>query len=115
MSRREFPQKVRVEAFQRAKGQCEECTARLGPGNVHYDHIVPDWLGGEPILSNCAVLCRACHGVKTATKDVPAIARTKRVGAKHIGARPKSRNPLPGGKSDPRKRKISGGWEWRDE
>jgi 5-methylcytosine-specific restriction protein A len=88
--RREFPAKVRVAAFQRANGQCESCTARLVPGKFAYDHDLPDWLGGEPVLSNCRVLCDACHGAKTAGEDVPRIAKAKRQRAKHAGIRPPS-------------------------
>jgi 5-methylcytosine-specific restriction protein A len=58
MTRREFPPKVRLAAFQRANGHCEDCRARLAPGRFAYDHIVPDALGGEPTLDNCMVLCR---------------------------------------------------------
>lgn len=93
MTRREFPAKVKVAAFKRADDRCDECSAPLMPGRFHYDHIIPDALGGEPTLENCAVLCRSCHGAKTAQEDVPRIAKAKRVAAKHIGARPKTRMP----------------------
>ena len=115
MPRREFPAKAKVAAFQRAKGKCEKCSARLGPGNVHYDHVLADWLGGEPVLENCEALCPACHGAKTATQDVPAIARAKRLRAKHVGAASKSSRPLPGGRDDRLKHKIGGGWVPRHE
>ena len=117
MPRREFPAKVKVAAFERAGGHCERCTVRLSAGRIEYDHIVPDWLGGEPTLDNCAVLCTACHrgeGGKTA-EDAKAIARAKRVKRAHIGAAPKSKRPLPGGRSDRMKHKIGGGWVPRCE
>jgi len=108
MTRREFPAKVKVAAYKRAAGACEGCRASLMPGRFHYDHIIPDALGGEPTLDNCAVLCRACHAAKTAEKDIPQIAKAKRVHAKHVGAhQPRSR--LPGGRGDKFKRKIGGG------
>lgn len=79
--RREFSKQVKRDAFMRASGQCEgkDCGARLTLGKYHYDHIIPDGLGGEPILSNCAVLCMACHGDKTRKIDVPRIAKAKRI------------------------------------
>lgn len=90
MSRREFPARVRVAAFERANGHCEKCTARLHVGKFHYDHRIPDALDGEPTLENCVVLCVNCHGVKTRGEDVPRIAKAKRQRRKHIGAtRPK--------------------------
>lgn len=88
--RREFSTKVKVAAFERSGGRCEQCTARI-PAGAHYDHRVPDAVGGEPTLENCQVLCRSCHGVKTSTEDVPAIAKTKRVRNRHINAEPRKR------------------------
>ncbi len=87
MTRREFPAKVKATAFELAGGRCEHCTRKLGPGDVHYDHRTPDANGGEPVLNNCSVLCRSCHGSKTAHRDIPAIAKGKRIRQKHIGAR----------------------------
>lgn len=89
MTRREFPSKVKVAAALRAGGRCEKCTARTGPGNIEYDHRIPDGIGGEPTLENCEVLCRACHGAKTAGEDIPRIAKTKRQRAGHINAKVK--------------------------
>ena len=86
--RREFPVKVKVAAYERAGGCCEHCTAPIR-GGAHYDHRIPDALGGEPVLSNVQVLCRTCHGLKTSQQDVPTIAKSKRTHAKHISAREK--------------------------
>jgi 5-methylcytosine-specific restriction protein A len=89
--RKEFPTRVKVEAFKRAKGACEHCTRKLLPGDVRYDHRDPDGMTGEPTLANCAVLCRSCHDLKTFSQDIPAIARAKRKEAAHLGAKPKGR------------------------
>lgn len=105
--RREFPTKVRVAAFQRSGGLCETCSGRLYVGKITYDHILPDWLGGEPTLANCQVLCSACDKVKTRA-DVGRIAKTKRVEARHTGAKAPSRNPLPGSRRSPWRKKING-------
>jgi 5-methylcytosine-specific restriction enzyme A len=114
MTRREFPAKIKVAAFKRAADRCEECSAPLMAGRFHYDHIIPDGLGGEPTLENCAVLCRACHDPKTRERDVPQIAKAKRVERKHVGAhRPKA--TIPGSKGSGWKRKIDGSVERRDE
>lgn len=64
--RRDFPRKVKAEAIKRAGGKCQQCSAALKPGEGEVDHILPDILGGEPILSNAQVLCRVCHAEKTA-------------------------------------------------
>lgn len=94
MTRREFTAKIKVAAFKRANGHCEGCSADLRAGRVEYDHRIPDALGGEPTLDNCEVLCRNCHGAKTAKKDVPQIAKAKRVEAHHIGAK-KAKRKMP--------------------
>ena len=111
--RQEFNTKVRVAAFERCKGQCEGCGARLTVGRYAYDHIVPTSLGGPPTLDNCQVLCSgpgSCHARKTETQDVPRIAKTARQRAKHIGAKAPSRNPLPGGRGSAWKKTFSNGW-----
>ena len=104
--RREFPAKVMVAAFERAKDHCESCGARLTTGKFHYDHVIPDAMGGQPTLENCAVLCTVCHSEKTRTRDVPAIAKVKRIRAKHIGAKQPSR--FPGSRDSKFKRKLNG-------
>src|SRR5690606_14219188 len=77
-SRQEFSRKTKAEAFARAKGKCESCGVKIRPGNgPHYDHRIPDAVDGGTDLSNCQVLCNACHGVKTDDADKPEIARTK--------------------------------------
>lgn len=91
MSRREFPKAIKVAAFERAGGRCERCTAKITAANgpPEYDHTMPDYLGGEPTLENCTVLCRNCHGGKTSNDDRPRIDKTRRVYEKRIGARQK--------------------------
>lgn len=108
--RREFSAKVMVAAFQRAKDHCESCRAPLRIGKFHYDHVIPDAMGGQPTLENCAVLCLACHGEKTHTVDQPAIAKAKRIQQKHLNARP--RRPWPG--ADKFKRRVDGTTVRRD-
>ena len=92
--RREFSKVVKRDAFLRANGRCEgalengcPCKSFLTTGKFHYDHDIPDALGGEPILSNCVVLCVPCHRAKTSTKDIPIIAKTKRIQDRERGIR----------------------------
>tara|TARA_R110000868_G_scaffold141096_2_gene357248 strand:- start:1393 stop:1749 length:357 start_codon:yes stop_codon:yes gene_type:complete len=94
MARREFPGAVKVAAALRAGGNCEgtledgtRCGLKLQTGRFHYDHTVPDGIGGEPTLANCAVLCLRCHGEKTTKIDVPRVAKMKRQRNKHLGIR----------------------------
>ncbi|MBN9434015.1 MAG: HNH endonuclease [Bosea sp.] len=113
MARREFPSKVRTQAFQRAAGFCEQCGSKLFPGKFAYDHVLPDALGGEPVLENCEVLCDGCHGAKTAHGDVPRIAKANRQRAAHIGARTKTSRPLPGSKASGWRKRMDGTVERR--
>jgi 5-methylcytosine-specific restriction protein A len=106
MTRREFPAKVRLAAYERAGGHCEVCTAKLYPGKFRYDHRIPDALGGEPALENCVVQCVACDAPKTAA-DQTTIAKSKRIRAKHAGIR-KTTRPLPGSRASGIRKRMSG-------
>lgn len=85
--RTEFHPKVMIAAWDRADGRCELCQSgvTLLPGDIFYDHIIPDALGGEATLENCQVLCRSHHNEKTHKTDVPRIAKAKRVQRRHVG------------------------------
>jgi 5-methylcytosine-specific restriction endonuclease McrA len=104
--RREFSNAVKAAAALRANGHCEQCTRRLTAGDFHYDHDIPDGLGGEPTLDNCRVLCRSCHSVKTAKHDVPRIAKAKRNFRTSHGIRKASRFQT--ARTGPFKQKMSG-------
>lgn len=88
--RQEFPTKVKVAAFERANGRCEKCGSILMPGKFRYDHIIPDYMGGKPVLDNCQAICVACDKPKTA-KDQGAIAKVKRLITKRAGIKKPSR------------------------
>jgi 5-methylcytosine-specific restriction protein A len=85
--RQEFPAKVRLAAFERAKKKCERCPAMLIPGKFRYNHRIPDALGGQPTLENCEVLCLACDSEQTYKTDIPAIAKSKRIRKREAGVR----------------------------
>jgi 5-methylcytosine-specific restriction endonuclease McrA len=103
--RREFSAKVKLLAWERARGCCEQCGIPIAPKKPEFDHDNPCGLTGEPDLSNCRALCRACHRAKT-TQDVAQIARAKRRQRKHVGIRKPSK--LPCSRDSKFKRKIGG-------
>lgn len=113
--RREFPKKVQAQAFLRAHGQCEgrNCGAWLTIGKYHFDHDIPDALGGEPTLENCVVLCIACHRDKTSKRDVPAIAKTKRIRDRHLGIKLRKGRPMAGSKASGLRKRMNGQVEKR--
>lgn len=105
--RTEFSNKVKRDALKRANGKCEVpgCGAFLSLNKYHYDHIIPDQLGGDASLDNCQVACWACHKEKT-RQDVADIAKAKRRERKHHGIR--ARSQFQGSRDSNLKRKISG-------
>lgn len=97
--RREFPQSVRKAAFARCcrNGtmpgipQCERagCGAVLRSGNIEYEHLDPDGLGGEPVLANCGVWCAVpCSSKKTHTEDNPRMRKADSVLKRAYGLQP---------------------------
>jgi 5-methylcytosine-specific restriction enzyme A len=97
MRRHEFPGKIRVAAWERCRGQCENCTRRLSPGDIYYEHLVPAALAGQATLENCGVYCKSCWTDKTRTYDVPVTAKAKRQQRRFISIK-RSRNPIRGWK-----------------
>lgn len=110
--RTEFSSKVKADAALRANGHCEECGRRLLTGDFHYDHEIPDALGGEATVQNCRVLCRSCHATKTATADIPRIAKANRNFRKSHGIRKPSR--FAGARTSKWKKKLNGEVVLRD-
>jgi 5-methylcytosine-specific restriction enzyme A len=106
MNRLEFSKKTRLEAFVRAGGHCEKCSAYLSPGNLEYHHEKECTFGGSNDSSNCIVVCKACHRLITGQRAA-VIAKSNRQRAKAIGARTNS-HPLPFGKKSQWKKKIDG-------
>lgn len=92
--RRNFSALVRRAAFERAGGRCEECGTTLDGRRWDVDHIVTDWMGGDPTLDNAAVLCAGsrdtCHGKKSAD-DAKRIAKVKRLLKTEAGERSRKR------------------------
>ena len=88
--RREFSKSVKRDAAARCGGKCEACGKRLRFGEYHYDHDLPDFLGGEPTLENCRVLCIDCHKTKTREVDTPRIVKSR--GQRNMALNIKSRS-----------------------
>lgn len=103
--RLEFSTKVKMAALERANGHCEKCGHSLTFAKHAFDHIIPDALGGKPTLDNCQVICSLCHYDKT-KGDVRAIAKNKRIRAKHQGIRKKA--TMPGSRGTRFKKRMDG-------
>lgn len=105
--RREFPKKVKQQRWEHCNGKCEgSCGRVLRTGHIHYDHDIPDAMGGEPTFENCRVLCTECHGAKTGQRDIPTIAKSNRVRDRHLGIR--KRSSFQTSRDGPFRKKLSG-------
>lgn len=66
---------------------CYLCNGKIDPATTAWeaDHVTPHYFGGQIGMP----VCKCCHKQKTATQDVPAIAKSKRVRDKHFGIKRK--------------------------
>ena len=104
-----FSTSFRLNLFLMRKGLCAACTQKIDAGKAwDIDHILPLALGGTNEPDNLQILCKPCHRAKTTKSDVPRIAKTKRLKARHLGACAPSRRPIPGSRRSPWKRKMDG-------
>ena len=104
-----FSTSFRLSLFLKGKGNCSACSQKIEAGKAwDIDHILPLALGGTNEPDNLQVLCRPCHRAKTTRSDVPRIAKTKRLKARHFGARAPSTRPIPGSRNSLWKRKMDG-------
>ena len=106
---------TRVKIFTKDDGICHLCNMKVLPGQEwDVSHEVPLEAGGADDMTNWRVAHRKCHRKHTAEVDIPVIAKLKRVSARHIGAKV-SKNPIPGSKNSPWKRKMDGTVVRRDK
>lgn len=90
MTRRRLTNLQRLAVFDRAGGKCHLCGAKITvKDRWDLDHMIPLALGGADQLANLAPAHDTCHRTKTATIDVPAIAKSDRVRSSHVGAKVK--------------------------
>jgi hypothetical protein len=97
---RTFTAAVKRRAFAGANGHCEACTAPVAASGYVFDHRIAWALSHDSSLANCAVLCLACHLVKTVARDLPAIIKAAHQRDSHLGIKGPGRGktPMPGGR-----------------
>ncbi|CAB4145829.1 HNHc domain containing protein [uncultured Caudovirales phage] len=107
--RKRISTKLRVQIFEKEKGICHLCSMKVMVSQEwDVSHEIPLGVGGADEMHNFKVAHRKCHRHHTSTVDIPIIAKIKRIRAKHIGAKTKSRSPMPMGKQSKWKRKMDG-------
>lgn len=106
-TRREFSNSVKFTAWRRAAGHCEKCRGKLFTGHHEYHHDRECAFDGDATLSNCLVLCTACHSAITKQR-APVIAKSNRIRNRNIGIKKPRRHRWGYGKDDPFKKKITG-------
>lgn len=106
--RRRISTRERVDIFGRNNGICHLCSMKIDAGQEwDVSHDTPLEMGGADEGDNLKPAHRRCHRHHTATVDVPVIRKTQRKEARHLGAK-QSRNPLPGGRNSPLRKKLNG-------
>lgn len=102
-----IPDRVKLRIWARCGGRCHLTGRKIMPGDARdFEHIVSLRNGGQHRESNIALALRAPHREKTAQEAADG-AKADRIAKKHAGIW-KSKHPLPGGRDDWRKRKVSG-------
>jgi hypothetical protein len=88
----------------------EGCGVSLKGEAVYYEHINPDGNGGRNLIKNGAALVKTCWSRKTATYDIPLVAKGARQRDRNDNIRRAQRGaPLPCGKNSGWKRPV-GSW-----
>ncbi len=89
-----IPPRVRARVFERHGGICYLSKRKIRAGDLwDCDHIVALVNGGENRERNLAPALRDKHREKTKA-DVATKAKTARVRARHLGIKPKAKQPL---------------------
>lgn len=92
--RQEFPAAVKRAAFRRCcrdKGHphCEGCGRPLRSGEIVYEHVQPDGLGGQPTAENCKVFGLKCCATPKTKDDNARMAKADAVLRANYGLKPK--------------------------
>ena len=98
----------RARIYDLHRGICGACEGRICPTDAwDIEHRVPLAQGGSDDDSNVYPIHRKCHRAKTA-RDAADTAKCKRVEAKHLGVKREASRPMPGSRTSPYKKGISG-------
>lgn len=107
--RRSMSAQRRLRIWEAHAGRCVICGERIDGTRERWivEHVRPLGLGGDDNDDNCGPAHARCATAKT-QHDSRAIAKAKRIKAKHVGAKQPKR-PFPGGRDSKWKKTIGGG------
>lgn len=108
-SRSRLSRRDRLAAFERHKGICCLCDRRIDGVRERWivEHVRALELGGDDAPENMAPAHEACGRAKT-VDDHRRAAKAKRVKARHIGAKPPSKRPMPGSRASGLRKRMDG-------
>ena len=108
------PPRVKIRLLDKSQSRCVCCGRHIGPAlPPRFDHIVPLKDGGENREGNLQVLCVQCHALKTKGEAKDRAMVHRKISA-HYGIK-QSKNPMPGSKASPWKRRMDGTVVRRDK
>lgn len=114
MTRKSFNAKERGRLFNLYGGRCYLCEGRIQSGDGwEIEHRIPWELSRDDSDDNLRLAHVKCHKAKTA-QDIGVIRKCQQIEQKHLGMRPRSRTPMPGGKNSPWKKTFNKGWVARN-
>lgn len=90
-------------------GICHYCGVKIDNKRERFEiaHVIALAMGGRDVNPNCRPAHVDCHRDATRRVDIPAIARVKRIADRHEGFHV-AKNPMPGSRDSPWKRKMDG-------
>lgn len=114
-ARRSLSATERLRLFTLHGGICHICGEKIDGTRERWDieHVIPWALTRDDSDGNRKPAHYRCHKPKTASEDIPRIAKAKRQARGHIGAKRAKGRPMPGTKASGWKQRIGGRWERR--
>lgn len=111
--RRKLTDKQRLQMFMEHKGICCLCGGKIDGVRESWtdEHIEPLWRNGTNDMANRAPAHMKCARGKSGQENIDR-AKGRRVAEKHFGAKV-SKNPMPGSRRSPWKKRIDGTVERR--
>lgn len=109
MTRRSLSTRERVRLFELHGGRCYLCGGKIDGTREAWEveHELPVALGGDESDENRKLAHVKCHKPKTA-EDVGRIRKADRERARHIGAKARPRNTIPGSRGTKWKKRLDG-------